>query len=117
MFTETDINKTVKTYCICTFSVPCAGGESLGFSSSGPVTVVLEDDGTIVEDEAYFWCLPSNTKFMLLHEKETWSPVRRSKQMYICMRFYHSVHVALCFGNNLVFLQWMGARPGWPEIP
>lgn len=57
-----------------------AGGEFLGFSSSDPVTVVLEDDGTIVEDEAYFLCLPLNTKFMLLHEKETWSPIRRSKE-------------------------------------
>ncbi|XP_070823646.1 DNA fragmentation factor subunit alpha [Chaetodon trifascialis] len=53
------------------------GCEFLGFSSSDLVTVVLEDDGTIVQDQAYFLCLPSNTKFMLLQEKETWSPVRR----------------------------------------
>ncbi|XP_068453826.1 DNA fragmentation factor subunit alpha [Clinocottus analis] len=53
------------------------GSEFLGFSSAEPVTVVLENDGTIVEDQAYFLCLPLNTKFMLLHEKETWSPVRR----------------------------------------
>lgn len=53
------------------------GCEFLGFNPCDPVTVVLEDDGTIVEDEAYFLCLPINTKFMLLHEKEIWSPVRR----------------------------------------
>uniref|UniRef100_A0A8C6WEL1 DNA fragmentation factor, alpha polypeptide n=1 Tax=Neogobius melanostomus TaxID=47308 RepID=A0A8C6WEL1_9GOBI len=53
------------------------GGESLGFSPSSSVTVVLEDDGTIVEDQAYFLCLPLETKFMLLAEKETWSPVRK----------------------------------------
>ncbi|KAJ4934519.1 hypothetical protein JOQ06_007312 [Pogonophryne albipinna] len=53
------------------------GSESLGFSPAGPVSVVLEDDGTIVEDQAYFLCLPLNTKFMLLHERETWSPVRK----------------------------------------
>ncbi|KAM3618506.1 uncharacterized protein V6R79_021198 [Siganus canaliculatus] len=53
------------------------GCEFLGYSSSDPITVVVEDDGTIVEDEAYFLCLPSNTKFMLLHEKEKWSPVRK----------------------------------------
>ncbi|XP_031700213.1 DNA fragmentation factor subunit alpha [Anarrhichthys ocellatus] len=53
------------------------GSEFLGFSPGEPVTVVLENDGTIVEDQAYFLCLPLNTKFMLLHEKETWSPVRR----------------------------------------
>ena len=56
------------------------GCEVLGFSSSDPVTVVLEDDGTIVEDEAYFLCLPLDTKFMLLHDNDKWSPVRRSKQ-------------------------------------
>ncbi|XP_028266451.1 DNA fragmentation factor subunit alpha [Parambassis ranga] len=53
------------------------GSEFFGFSPSDPVTVVLENDGTIVEDQSYFLCLPVNTKFMLLHEKETWSPVRR----------------------------------------
>lgn len=53
------------------------GCEFLGFTPSDPVKVVLEDDGTIVADEAYFLCLPMNTKFMLLHEKETWSPARR----------------------------------------
>ncbi|XP_067448024.1 DNA fragmentation factor subunit alpha [Thunnus thynnus] len=53
------------------------GCEFLGFTPGDPVKVVLEDDGTIVEDEAYFLCLPINTKFMLLHEKETWSPGRR----------------------------------------
>ncbi|KAF0036401.1 hypothetical protein F2P81_011713 [Scophthalmus maximus] len=53
------------------------GCEFLGFSPSDQVTVVLEDDGTIVEDQAYFLCLPLNTKFMLLHEKDSWSPVRR----------------------------------------
>lgn len=73
------------------FSVLPTGCEFLGFSPSDPVTVVLEDDGTIVEDEAYFLCLPSNTKFMLLHEKDTWSPVRRSKQVYVCMRFVYSL--------------------------
>ncbi|XP_008316893.1 DNA fragmentation factor subunit alpha [Cynoglossus semilaevis] len=53
------------------------GCEFLGFSPSEQVTIVLEDDGTIVEDQSYFLCLPPNTKFMLLHEKDTWSPVRR----------------------------------------
>ncbi|XP_011475251.1 DNA fragmentation factor subunit alpha isoform X2 [Oryzias latipes] len=53
------------------------GSEYLGFSPGDPVKVVLENDGTIVEDQTYFLCLPSNTKFMLLHDKETWSPARK----------------------------------------
>ncbi|KAK7129042.1 hypothetical protein R3I94_017307 [Phoxinus phoxinus] len=48
------------------------GGEALGFSPSASVSVVLEEDGTIVEDKAYFLCLPANTKFMLLHADEIW---------------------------------------------
>ncbi|XP_060930217.1 DNA fragmentation factor subunit alpha [Limanda limanda] len=52
------------------------GSEFLGHPSD-QVTVVLEDDGTIVEDQSYFLCLPPNTKFMLLHEEESWSPVRK----------------------------------------
>ncbi|XP_067302073.1 DNA fragmentation factor subunit alpha [Pseudorasbora parva] len=48
------------------------GGEALGFSPSASTSVVLEEDGTIVEDEAYFLCLPANTKFMLLHADEIW---------------------------------------------
>uniref|UniRef100_A0A3B4BG96 CIDE-N domain-containing protein n=1 Tax=Periophthalmus magnuspinnatus TaxID=409849 RepID=A0A3B4BG96_9GOBI len=30
------------------------------------IRVVLEEDGTIVEDQAYFLCLPLNTKFIML---------------------------------------------------
>ncbi|KAL1250126.1 hypothetical protein QQF64_021131 [Cirrhinus molitorella] len=48
------------------------GGRALGISSSASVSVVLEDDGTIIEDDAYFLCLPANTKFMLLRPNEIW---------------------------------------------
>lgn len=54
-------------------------------SPTDPVTVVLEGDGTIVEDQAYFLCLPANTKFMLLHDKETWAPARKSKQVHLSL--------------------------------
>ncbi|XP_041128872.1 DNA fragmentation factor subunit alpha-like isoform X1 [Polyodon spathula] len=53
------------------------GRETLGMDSKVLVSVVLEDDGTIVEDEAYFMCLPSNTKFMILNSKERWGPATR----------------------------------------
>lgn len=58
------------------YSVP-SGGEALGFSPSAPVSVVLEDDGTIVEDEDYFLCLPANSNFMLLNNNETWTPAQQ----------------------------------------
>ncbi|XP_072464931.1 DNA fragmentation factor subunit alpha [Notamacropus eugenii] len=37
-----------------------------------PITLVLAEDGTIVEDEDYFLCLPDNTKFVALTCNETW---------------------------------------------
>lgn len=69
-----------KLYGVAVFSLDelkKKGREVLGVSPTEPVTVVLEGDGTIVEDQAYFLCLPANTKFMLLHDKETWAPARK----------------------------------------
>lgn len=80
-----------------------AGGEFLGFSCEDSVTVVLEDDGTIVEDDAYFLCLPINTKFMLLHAKESWSPLRRSKKGFLGCWFIFSPDQTLSF-LDLVYL-------------
>ncbi|XP_053417388.1 DNA fragmentation factor subunit alpha-like [Nycticebus coucang] len=37
-----------------------------------PVTLVLAEDGTIVDDDDYFLCLPSNTKFVALANNEKW---------------------------------------------
>ncbi|XP_056305130.1 DNA fragmentation factor subunit alpha-like [Danio aesculapii] len=48
------------------------GAEALDFCPSASVSVVLEEDGTVIEDEAYFLCLPANTKFMLLDANEIW---------------------------------------------
>ncbi|XP_008940298.1 PREDICTED: DNA fragmentation factor subunit alpha, partial [Merops nubicus] len=38
----------------------------------GPITLVLAEDGTIVDDEDYFLCLPSNTEFVALAKNEKW---------------------------------------------
>ncbi|KAG8505572.1 DNA fragmentation factor subunit alpha, partial [Galemys pyrenaicus] len=38
-----------------------------------PVTLVLAEDGTIVDDDDYFLCLPSNTKFVALVGNEKWT--------------------------------------------
>ncbi|KAJ7412386.1 DNA fragmentation factor subunit alpha [Willisornis vidua] len=37
-----------------------------------PLTLVLAEDGTIVDDEDYFSCLPPNTKFVALAKDEKW---------------------------------------------
>ncbi|KAM3824172.1 DNA fragmentation factor subunit alpha isoform 1-T1 [Vipera latastei] len=41
--------------------------------ASQPVTLVLAEDGTIVEDGDYFLCLPPNTKFGVVAKNETWT--------------------------------------------
>ncbi|KAF0880700.1 DNA fragmentation factor subunit alpha [Crocuta crocuta] len=41
--------------------------------SLAPITLVLAEDGTIVDDDDYFLCLPSNTKFVALASNEKWA--------------------------------------------
>uniref|UniRef100_UPI00398EE7EB DNA fragmentation factor subunit alpha isoform X2 n=1 Tax=Pristiophorus japonicus TaxID=55135 RepID=UPI00398EE7EB len=53
------------------------GKEKLSLDKPGvkqTYTVVLEDDGTIVDDEDYFMHLPENTKFMILGSSDKWTP-------------------------------------------
>ncbi|XP_075695448.1 DNA fragmentation factor subunit alpha [Rhinoderma darwinii] len=42
--------------------------------TKGPVTLVLAEDGTIIEDEDYFLCLPEDTEFVLLTGNKKWAP-------------------------------------------
>ncbi|XP_078094794.1 DNA fragmentation factor subunit alpha [Mustelus asterias] len=54
------------------------GAKKLGLEKCGAqqaYTVVLENDGTIVEDEDYFMSLPENTRFMILGPSQKWTPV------------------------------------------
>ncbi|XP_072282213.1 DNA fragmentation factor subunit alpha-like [Pyxicephalus adspersus] len=39
-----------------------------------PVTLVLAEDGTIVDDEDYFLCLPEDTEFLILQGNKKWAP-------------------------------------------
>ena len=43
-------------------------------SVSEPVRIVLESDGTQVEDGEYFQTLPENTIFIVLRPGEAWAP-------------------------------------------
>ncbi|KAK9953618.1 hypothetical protein ABG768_017600 [Culter alburnus] len=38
------------------------------------LTLVLEDDGTVVDSETFFQSLPTNTPFMVLEKGEVWTP-------------------------------------------
>ncbi len=50
------------------------GKEKLGYQPDKAVYVVLEEDGTEVDDEEYFQTLPENTLLMLLIPGDKWSP-------------------------------------------
>lgn len=44
----------------------------------GAITLVLDDDGTIVETEAFFQSLPEGTVFVVLVKGQSWSPLKVS---------------------------------------
>ena len=46
--------------------------EKLGYKHYSNLKVVLEEDGTEVEDEAYFQSAEKDTVFLLLRDKESW---------------------------------------------
>lgn len=50
------------------------GRDKLGVSVGEPVRLVLESDGTQVEDAEYFRTLPANTVLLLLRHGERWLP-------------------------------------------
>ncbi|XP_055515643.1 DNA fragmentation factor subunit alpha isoform X2 [Leucoraja erinacea] len=47
---------------------------NLGKATQTHCTVVLEEDGTIIDDEKYFAHMPKDTKFMILGAGEKWVP-------------------------------------------
>lgn len=51
-----------------------SGKEKLDVSGGKPLTLVLEEDGTEVDDEEYFRFLQPNSVFLLLQEGESWHP-------------------------------------------
>lgn len=50
------------------------GKEKLSVAASEPVRLVLESDGTQVEDGEYWRTLPPNTVLLLLRQGERWYP-------------------------------------------
>ncbi|XP_023346892.1 cell death activator CIDE-A [Eurytemora carolleeae] len=50
------------------------GKERFEYETYAEVYIVLEEDGTEVDEEEYFQTLPDNTNFMLLLKDDIWSP-------------------------------------------
>lgn len=79
--------------CLC-YDV---GKEKLGVVAGEPVRLVLESDGTQVEDGEYFRTLPNNTILLLLRQGERWYPsgvdvIRAGKRLFLttCLQLYVS---------------------------
>ncbi|NP_001088116.1 uncharacterized protein LOC494819 [Xenopus laevis] len=51
------------------------------FIHSDLATLVLEEDGTVVDTEEFFQSLEDNTEFMLLEAKQKWTQQRNSKRV------------------------------------
>lgn len=43
--------------------------------TAGIITLVLEEDGTVVDTEEFFKSLDDNTHFMVLEKGQKWTPV------------------------------------------
>lgn len=52
-----------------------AGKDKLGVAAAEPVRIVLECDGTQIEDGEYFRTLANNTVLLLLRQGERWFPI------------------------------------------
>ncbi|KYN17959.1 PREDICTED: DNA fragmentation factor subunit alpha-like [Trachymyrmex cornetzi] len=57
----------------------------LAFPVDADLTIVLEQDGTEVDDEEYFATLERNTSLMVLHGDQKWAAVGSSKTASRCI--------------------------------
>lgn len=51
--------------------------------TTGLVTLVLEEDGTVVDTEEFFQTLRDNTHFMILEKGQKWTPGSRSLLRFV----------------------------------
>ena len=58
-----------------------AGKLKLNYKKSEKILVVLESDGTIVEEEEYFQHIDSDITFVLLRQNEEWIPAWKTSAM------------------------------------
>lgn len=80
------------------------GKDKLGLPAAEPVRVVLEADGTQIEDGEYFRTLANNTVLLLLRQGERWYPtgvdvIKAGERLLL--RSFNSAHFQclFCFSN------------------
>lgn len=79
--TKCDWKSSKKIFYQFLISSAIAGKDKLGVPASEPVRLVLESDGTQVEDGEYFRTLANNTILLLLRQGERWYPTGDDKSV------------------------------------
>ncbi|XP_076359245.1 uncharacterized protein LOC143251853 isoform X2 [Tachypleus tridentatus] len=89
------------------------GGEKLGYSTPSKLRVVLENDGTEVEDENYFKTVDKDTVFILLRPGERWFPpsMETLRAGNVCMRTITAIPQIVCEAINS--LELVDKQPSW----
>ncbi|KAF5307312.1 hypothetical protein FQR65_LT07028 [Abscondita terminalis] len=73
-FKITDISRDIRKGVVATSLQDLTSKVSEKLSIEGPVTVVLEVDGTEIDDDEYFATLEPHTSLMILKEEQKWLP-------------------------------------------
>ena len=68
--------------------------DKLNYSDWCEVYIVLEEDGTEVDDDEYFQSLPDNTRLMLLLDQDIWSPVGPAYSWDSSSKVYNSCFIS-----------------------
>jgi hypothetical protein len=76
-----NVHKVILTVCVF-----ATGFSKLGMSRSSQLRLVLEEDGTQVDEEEYFNLLPGNQTFLFLLNSEEWKPAVRTGKRAIGTR-------------------------------
>jgi len=66
----------------------CLAQQKLNINENEPIKVVLESDGTEIDEEDYFETLESNTLIMILKSDQKWGPYGLRYTKLLMFLFY-----------------------------
>lgn len=83
-----------------------SGKDKLGVAAAEPVRIVLECDGTQIEDGEYFRTLANNTVLLLLRQGERWFPIGvdviKAGKSYTLIKYIMHSKYTLFFGFSSI---------------
>ncbi|XP_055335265.1 DNA fragmentation factor subunit alpha-like [Paramacrobiotus metropolitanus] len=71
-----DFKRTMKKSCVVSNldTLKIEGKRKLAIDADQPIRVVLEEDGTEIDEEDYFQLVPDHSTFIFLKDQEIWMP-------------------------------------------